>query len=501
MASLMRSRRKADTDAILLLGFLVILAVFAYKVYTQGSMVVWNKAVEDGDVPGKTVVAVRKPVVAGAFYPSDPGKLAAMIDEYLGKAKKSDAYGIRGLVSPHAGYVYSGPTAAYGYKQLEGMRYETVIVMGPSHRHGFKGASIPNVTHYETPLGLVELSPKISEMYGEDVIVCETNAHAGEHSVEVQIPFLQRVLQKFKLIPIVVGDIDPEKLAEALEKYVDEDTLIIASTDLSHYHQYDDAVGMDDETVKAVAALDFEAMRECEACGKTPTLALMSIAEKNGWGSEVLDYRNSGDTAGDNSSVVGYASIAFYDGLDMEEQEFLVELARETLNSHYADGSLPEVDESQLTDKLERESACFVTLHKHGDLRGCIGHLSAMEPLYECVIQNALNAALHDGRFNPVKWDELEDLDIEVSVLSEPRILPHESPEDLLEKLVPGTDGVVIKYGWGQSTYLPVVWEQLPEKEDFLNRLCLKQGSPEDCWKSSKAEIYTYQAQDFSEVH
>jgi AmmeMemoRadiSam system protein B/AmmeMemoRadiSam system protein A len=495
-----KGRERVNINVILVAGIAVVAVVVFYSLYQKTGGDSRSLLPEAPSTASGRPVTVRKPAVAGAFYPANAGQLSGIIDDYLRTAESSDIYGVRGLVSPHAGYIYSGPVAAYGFKLLQDRRYETVIVMGPSHYHGFEGASIPDVTHYETPLGRVELSPRIHDMYKEDLFVFEPRAHEREHSVEVQIPFLQTVLPKFKLIPVVVGDVDPRELAVTLLKYVDDDTLVVASTDLSHYHPYDKAVELDDVCIKAIPSLDFKSMLYCQACGRIPVTALMYIAQERGWSGRLLDYRNSGDTAGDRSrGVVGYASIAFYDGLVEEEQEYLLELARNTLLSYYAGGLKPSVDEGRLTEGLREQRACFVTLRKDGDLRGCIGHLSARVPLYECVIENALNAALHDSRFAPVQSEELRDLSIEVSVLTEPRLLPHDSPEDLLDKLVPGTDGVVIKYGWRESTYLPVVWDMIPDKKDFLGNLCLKAGSPADCWRSEGAWVYTYQAQEFGE--
>ncbi|MBD3389200.1 MAG: AmmeMemoRadiSam system protein B [Candidatus Altiarchaeales archaeon] len=485
-------------DAILVGGIIIVTAVMAYVIFNQAGSA--DISGERGNITGTSTTLTptyRRPAVAGAFYASEPHKLSDDIDRYLGDAEDyPGVYGIRGLISPHAGYRFSGQVAAYGYRQLMNSRYETVIVMGPSHRHYLKGASIADADFYKTPLGDVPVSPKVKEMLEEDVFTYEPEAHEREHSVEVQVPFLQKVLPPFKLIPVVVGDVDPKVLAAALEKYVDEDTLVIASTDLSHYHEYDEAVGLDEKTIEAIVGLDYVKMaREGDCCGKIPTMALMLMAYERGWRTMKFDYRNSGDTSGDASNgVVGYASIGFYDGLNAEEQELLLDLAQKALESHYS-GVEMKYDYSSLPPKLREVKGCFVTLNKDGELRGCIGHLAPMRKLHECVMENTLNAALHDSRFKPVREDELEDVRIEISVLSEPKELHYDSPEDLLAKLIPGVDGVILKNGMRQSTYLPVVWEQLPDKEEFLSHLCLKQGSPANCWRTS--EVLTYQAQEF----
>jgi len=443
----------------------------------------------------------REPAVAGAFYPGDKNTLSEDIDGFLAKAPEyPDVWGVRGLISPHAGYVYSGPVAAYGYRQLMKSRYETVIILGISHRTYVDGAYIPDVENFKTPLGLVPVSEKAKEMLEEGGIFTSQPAGADsqEHSVEVQVPFLQKVLPPFKVVPIMVGDADPVKLADQLMKYVDEDTLVVASTDLSHYKPYGECVATDDRTIKSILSQDAARMASAgDACGKIPVLTLMEIGKRKGWRPRLFDYRNSGDTAGDKSQgVVGYASIGFYDGLNQEEEKRLIAIAKETLVRHYR-GEEMSVDESTLPAKLLEEKGCFVTLNRGKQLRGCIGHLTPQMKLYRCVIDNALNAALNDGRFNPVEASELSDIKIEISVLTTPRPLRYESPDDLKAKLIPGVDGVILKSGWRESTYLPVVWDMISDKQEFLEELCLKQGSGKDCWKT--ADVMTYQAQEFHE--
>jgi len=449
---------------------------------------------------------IREPAVAGKFYPGEESALRQMINDYIGKAAKSGISNVKGLVAPHAGYVYSGPVAAYGFNELDPDAYETVIIIGPSHYVRFDGASIANVTHYRTPLGLVKLSPKAKGLIEEDVIVSVPQIHLYEHSVEVEIPFLQSVLTDFEVIPIVAGDVNPYDLASVLLPYIDDKTLIVASSDLSHYYPYAEAVSVDQNCVDSIPGLNFTGMKKCEACGKIPVLTLMSIAKELGWEGKALDYRNSGDTAGDKSRVVGYVSVAFYQdaskqALSKGEQGFLLSLANETLNVYLSSGSLPSIDPGKITPNLGKVQGCFVTLSKHGNLRGCIGHILPQEALWLCVRDNAISAALHDPRFPPVGYDELEDIEIEISVLSVPELLLHDSPEDLLDKLRPKIDGVVIKYQGRQSTYLPQVWDSLPDKNQFLSQLCLKQYSPADCWTKPGAEIYTYQAFVFHEQH
>lgn len=286
---------------------------------------------------------IREPAVAGLFYPAKKDALAAMVDAFLSNVDVPPVENVRGLVCPHAGYRYSGQTAAYAYKQLLRRDIRTVIVMGPSHYALFRGASIPDAVEYRTPLGAVEISPKAKELakIAPFVInprcrvrrppwwvqspkkappVGEDTPHTWEHSVEVQAPFLQQTLKEFTIMPVVFGQVDPEEAWKVLIKYVDEKTVLVASSDLSHYYPYDVAKRMDASCTKAICELDIERMKGEEACGKLPILTLMYIAKQKGWKAKLLDYRNSGDTAGDKSGVVGYAAIVFFEPKKSESE-------------------------------------------------------------------------------------------------------------------------------------------------------------------------------------
>lgn len=488
-------------DVILIFGLIFIVFIGLYMVMNSGkfSSQEVDKAAQAENKTRQDKMVVRKPAVAGSFYPADREELAGMVDAYLSEAQDIRLPNVKALVAPHAGYVYSGKTAAEGFKQLVGRNIDTVIILAPSHKVRLSGASVLDVTHFETPLGLVKVSSKVSELLAEEGFENIPAAHASEHSLEVMLPFLQRVLGDFELIPIVVGNADPAALASVLVDYVDEKTLIVASTDLSHYYPYDEAVKLDSICTAAIPAIDFDGMEQCQACGSTPVKTLMHIAKAKGWVGKIVDYANSGDTAGDKNQVVGYASVAFFEGLTPQEEDFLLKLARETLEKHFEDGSKPLVDESKLTPQLKKVSGAFVTLNKDGSLRGCIGHIMPQKPLYEAVIENALNAALRDPRFTPVEKQELSDIHIDISMLTLPEELDYDGASDLLAKLVPGRDGVVLKYGSRQSTYLPQVWDQIPGKEDFLTSLCNKQGSPGDCWRKDDVIVDVYRAQVFEE--
>lgn len=480
----MKKKLKRNYKPLLII-FLILISLVFYFYYRPGK------------TEGVKEMVVREPAVANMFYPGSFEELDDMVGSLLGQAELKHVDNIKALVAPHAGYVYSGLTAAYGFKQLS-EDYEAVILIGPSHHAFVNGFSVEDVTHYKTPLGLVELSPKVEELRKEPLY--SYVLMPKEHSLEVELPFLQKVLKDFKIIPIVTGNVDPRSLANIIQKYVDDKTLIIVSTDLSHYHPYEEAKVLDKRCTDSIPSLDFENINACEACGIIPVLTLMYIAQDFGWKGRLLDYRNSGDTAGDKSRVVGYASVAFYEeGLSEEDKKFLLSLARQTLNSYLKDGKKPEVN-AKLNEKLKKVQGCFVTLDSNGQLRGCIGHILPQEELYNCVIDNAVNAAVNDHRFKPVAYEESKSLGIEVSVLTVPKKLSYDSPEELLSKLRPMVDGVVIKSGWHQSTYLPQVWDSFPNKESFLSSLCVKGGASSDCWKDLNTEVYTYQANVFHET-
>ena len=500
-----RKPRKKDEcrkGFFLLVSLLVVLALVA-----AGVRLFFLKP-----VAGHVEENIRPMHVAGQFYPAQQGNLEIMVDSFLGGAEDEHLGDIKALVAPHAGYVYSGQTAAYAFKQLESQkgRIKKVFIIGCNHARGawFKGVSIANYTHYETPLGKVRVSPIAAEMREREPFTLNDMSHTS-HIIEVELPFLQRVLgDGFEIIPMVVGSADQDVVndaAKVIDEYFDSSSLLVVSSDLSHYHPYGEAVKLDTECIGQIEAGNFSGVARCEACGREAILILLRLSQMNGWMAKILDYRNSGDTAGDKSGVVGYSAIAFYtdpvqfevEVVNKEEQRFLLGLARETVESYVRDRKVPEVDAAGLTDSLREVRGCFVTLNKDGRLRGCIGHILPQRPLWECVIENAVNAATADSRFLPVTPDELDDISIEVSVLTLPKELEYGSPSDLLSMLREGVDGVVLRSGFRTSTFLPQVWEMFGSKQSFLEALCRKQGSPGECWKNARVSVY--QAQVFWE--
>jgi AmmeMemoRadiSam system protein A/AmmeMemoRadiSam system protein B len=410
-------------------------------------------------------------------------------------------------VSPHAGYIYSGGVAAAGYYQID-RSTKTVILLGPSHRVPLEGASIPDVAAYETPLGEVPLANAATRLQALSFVGSVPLAHQQEHSLEVQLPFLQVMLKDFNIVPILTNGADPKALASAIAPFISQHTLVVASSDLSHYFSYDTARSLDTTCTNAITGSRFSDMASCQACGKDAVLTLMHLAELKGWGSTLIDYKNSGDTAGDKRRVVGYASIAYVDRKEMfvtmkedltpPDKEGLLRLARSAIKARLVEGA--EVKRPELTSPAMLEQrGCFVTLHKKGQLRGCIGSIEPVSPLVECVEENAQNAAFRDPRFPALGQKELSEIDIEVSVLTVPKPLVFKDGKDLKHQLKPLVHGVILSRGFKRSTFLPQVWKQLPDKEDFLKHLCLKAGMSSTAWKDTKTEVKTYEAEVFGE--
>ncbi len=258
---------------------------------------------------------IRNPVVAGAFYPAEKEELKLAIRQYVSNTPLYKFSHIKAIVSPHAGYIYSGPIAGYSYRQLDNLdksRHWTIFLIGPSHYAYFTGASIGLFDAYKTPLGIVNVSKIARQILSEDDFHFILEAHIEEHCLEVELPFLQFMLPHFEIVPIITGDISPKYLADVVSKYITENSLIVVSSDLSHYHTYDVARSIDGHCNKAVEKLDLNEMSLCEACGKTGIASVIYLSKKNGWKSKVLKYATSGDTAGPKTQVVGYGSYIFY---------------------------------------------------------------------------------------------------------------------------------------------------------------------------------------------
>ncbi|MSQ71466.1 MAG: AmmeMemoRadiSam system protein B [Betaproteobacteria bacterium] len=451
---------------------------------------------------------VRPAAVAGTFYPGDAKALLAEVADMLAHTpERLPAPGFpKAVIVPHAGFIYSGPVAAHAYDLLRAARgiVSRVILLGPCHRVGVHGLALPGARAFDTPLGRVPVDQAaVAAVRGMPQVTEFPATHAQEHSLEVQLPFLQSVLGDFSLVPFVVGTASPQQVGEVLERlWGGPETLIVISSDLSHYHAYEIAQEMDGKTVQAILDRD-TGIDHQQACGATPISGMLVAAQHHGLRPELLDCRNSGDTAGGRGRVVGYAAFRFAGdeppAFGAAHGRFLLARAREAIGQKLQGTPVAAVNNAVLAEPanawMREQHATFVTLKLDGQLRGCVGSLEPHRPLAEDVAQNALAAAFGDGRFKPLSRAEFERIEVEVSILSLPKVVAFADHADLIGQLRPGIDGLILEYGEGgtarRGTFLPQVWEQLPQPEAFLRNLKQKAGLPADT-PTSRCRIKRY---------
>jgi MEMO1 family protein len=430
---------------------------------------------------------VRPPAVAGAFYPGTPEVLRRAVDRLLDEARaraEAEAAVPKAIIAPHAGYIYSGAIAAIVYARLAPARtiIRRVVLLGPAHRVAVRGLALPGSSAFDTPLGRVAVDQQAEALLaGLAQVTVSREAHALEHSLEVHLPFLQSALEDFKLIPLVVGRASPDEVAEVLDRlWGGDETLVVVSSDLSHYLTYAQAQSTDRATVRRILARE-PVIDSHQACGAAPVNGLLVAASRRGLGPRLLDLRNSGDTAGDHSRVVGYASFAFYpdDAQQADDAgKVLIPIARSAIGGVLGMG----FQAAEHHTFLHQHGAAFVTLTRHGELRGCIGSLLAHRKLLDDVKANAKAAAFLDPRFEPLTATELKTTLVEISLLSASEELRFVSEDDALAQLRPGIDGLIFEYGRNRGTFLPQVWEQLPDARQFVSHLKRKAGLPADFW-------------------
>jgi MEMO1 family protein len=468
----------------------------------------------------------RQPVAAGSFYTANPTELKSQLNDFFSSSKKTVDKEIAGIIVPHAGYVFSGQVAASAYAQIDPDKtYSQIFILGTCHHALLEGASVYNRGNYVTPLGTVEVdTATANELIRKSrLFVYSPEADTPEHSIEVQLPFLQfRLKNKFKIVPIVVGTQSAEtckKLAAVLKPYFNEKTLFIVSSDFSHYPSYSNAEIVDKTTGDAIMANSpanfIMALAKNESknipnlatscCGWSPVLTFLDISSENpGIKVRHLKYSNSGDTPyGDKSQVVGYHSFVFTReaeknpdtgfSLTPEEKGKLIGLARKAILSYLDEKKIIEVSPAKYPGNLQIPCGAFVTLNKNGELRGCIGRFLATEPLYEVVQQMAIAAAFEDSRFNPVRKEEMKNIDIEISVLTPLKKIKS------IDEFELGKQGIYMAKGSRSGTFLPQVEEQTGwTKEEFLGHCSQdKAGIGWNGWKD--ADLYTYEALVFGE--
>lgn len=425
---------------------------------------------------------IRPAAVAGTFYPADAKALQREVEGLLGSVESLEIrFGNpKVLVVPHAGYMYSGATAAHAYDELASARsvIRRVVLLGPVHRVAVRGLALPGVEAFATPLGRIPIDAEaVQALAGFAQVVTSAPAHAMEHSLEVQLPFLQRQLDNFSLVPLAVGSATEIEVGEVLERlWGGPETLIVISTDLSHYHAYDEARRIDEDTLARIARLE-PGLNHRQACGATPLNGLLALARRKNLAIRRLAACNSGDSAGGRDRVVGYAAFALEDAATVTRDEagrVLVGLARASIAQALGLGAAPDAAAAWLT----RPGASFITLTEDGRLRGCIGSLAPQRPLGADVIANAQAAAFRDPRFAPLTAADWPRVQTEVSMLSAAKPIRFGDEDELLEAIAPFEDGLILEAEGRRGTFLPQVWEQIPDKRQFLAHLRHKAGLP-----------------------
>jgi AmmeMemoRadiSam system protein B/AmmeMemoRadiSam system protein A len=443
---------------------------------------------------------VRRAAVAGAFYPGDASQLGEELKELLDDVESFEpTLGFpKALIVPHAGYIYSGSVAAHAFDALAPGRgvVKRVVLLGPVHRVPVRGLALPASNVFETPLGRIPLDAgAIGALAGLPQVVQSEPAHAREHSLEVQLPFLQRVLRQFSLVPLAVGEASVAEVAQVLERlWGGEETVIVISTDLSHYHGYDEARRIDGATLERIAHFATD-LKGKEACGARPLNGFLDLARRRGMRMRQLAACNSGDTAGGKDRVVGYSSFALEEPGAVSAESagpVLLDLARGAIEQELTGKAMPAAEGSWLRQRV----ATFITLTSQGRLRGCIGSLVPHRALADDVAHNACAAAFRDPRFPKLTAEEWPQCEIEVSLLSPPKPIRFAHEADLLAQIQAGEDGLILECDGKRATYLPQVWEGIPEKRRFLTQLLKKAGLPADT-RLARCKVKRYRARKF----
>jgi AmmeMemoRadiSam system protein B/AmmeMemoRadiSam system protein A len=473
-----------------------------------------------------------KSQVAGGFYPSNKEDLENLLKELFSKARNEQQGKLnsvfKAMVIPHAGYIYSGLTAAHAYKYFTPKKFKKVFVLGPAHKHNFDGVAVYPQSSYETPLGI---SPR-AEIDSSLGFHFDQEPFKGEHSVETHLPFIQYRLseenirlENYPITLLVYGNISPQKLAKKLDNLLDEESFLILSSDLSHFNDLETCISKDELSIQSFLEGNPDKASTADACGKMGVAAFLSTNFSRSLEGEFIHYSNSASVNGDRNRVVGYCAIGYSENLAKEP--FSKDVVQLQLTPQWKNiittemqndllmtirSSIKEfLEEKKVSDlslmagkyyQLNQDAATFVTLTKHDKLRGCIGSLQPHRSLLLDSVTNGIKAATEDPRFEALNINELKDIKIEVSILGTPSFLRCTSEFDLLSKIIPFQHGVIIQQGNKRATFLPQVWGQFNSKVEFLNQLCRKASIKEDAWRipSEKIQVFVYEVFSFKEI-
>jgi AmmeMemoRadiSam system protein B/AmmeMemoRadiSam system protein A len=441
---------------------------------------------------------VKLPDVAGRFYPAEADALRNQLAQRLA-AGDDPAIAPKLAIVPHAGYPFSAPIAASAYRLLARRRGEIrrVVLFGPAHRTPFRGMAVLPVTHWRTPLGQLATDGALMQRALQCPEVVAADApFLNEHSLEVQLPFIQQALGDVTILPVLVGQVEAGKVARLMDMlWGGPETLVLVSSDLSHYHDYDAACVRDAATSAMIERAAPDRIGPQEACGHLAVRAAIAHARARDLRITALDVRNSGDTAGDRARVVGYGSFAFEYAhaarLPEDDRAHLLAAARDSIRTGLETGRPATPPERELPCTLQAQRNTFVTLEIDGRLRGCIGSMWPQRGLAADVCENAFKAAFADPRFPQLTPGEVDRLQVSVSLLSHPRPIAADSEDTLVGQLRPDMDGLILSDGPRRALFLPSVWRSLPDARRFVRELKRKAGMPAEGWSP------TMQAQRF----
>lgn len=420
----------------------------------------------------------RHAAVAGKFYTGNKSELLKQLEIFKKNNLQDYCDNTRAIIVPHAGYVYSGQIASEGFQYLD-KQVKNVFIIAPPHYVPVKNIALSDFSKWATPLGEIEVNQEINQELTKNFgCEFEDDAFEDEHSIEVQVPFIQTFLPHVKIVPILAGH-NIKKLTEIINYYwQNPENAFVISSDLSHFYQTNEAKKIDNITAEMIELKDTEKFASYQACGAVGICALVDFAKNKGYSLIRINMINSGDITGDTSKVVGYGSWMLFEGekntfIKKYFSDYVIEVCKTSILAGF-DKETPRVE--KIPTIFKELGASFVTLEKNGELRGCIGSIIAHRPLIDDLVKNAQNSAFSDTRFSPLKKDEFDSLSLNVSLLSAPEKMHFSDETDLLNQMRPFEDGIIIKDNGYQAVYLPSVWEQLPEKTMFLDSLKIKAG-------------------------
>lgn len=454
----------------------------------------------------------RPPAIAGSFYPADKNELNNLVAKLVNNLPHKFSQKPVALIVPHAGLVFSGGLAGKVYAGLAEFSAQiiNVFILAPAHTLALEGVAVPSVDSFATPIGNVEINKNTIKTLQKNHPIIKVNdlAHRDEHSIEIHLPFLQNILPRFSLIPMVVGYSSTTAIASIINDITQiPESILIISSDLSHFHNYTNAVNIDKNTITNIQQKQTNITGDM-ACGAFPINGLLEFAQKHNLGIELIGYCNSGDIKpyGDKARVVGYGAFALYPAQEQINKtnindnfgKTLLNIARASITARLKSIDININIDNSFMARLQEKSAVFITLTINGNLRGCIGSLEAHRPLVDDIRENAISAAFYDPRFPQLTLPELDKIKIEVSILTPATSLTFSDENDVLQKLRPHIDGVIFAEKNHRATFLPQVWEQLPQPSEFIAHLKAKAGLPVNYW-SADVRVWVYQVEKYWE--